>query len=129
MLLGTLNFPSHHQGVCEVAVLLGSFRLNRVCVRISWSPSLLSVLEGGDPGPSASLGGLACICALGFHLVALAQLLQALQKGLPGLRHAPFQQPALALALGVFGIGHTFQRRVQVAQPSRGGHLVGGEET
>lgn len=85
--------------------------------------------RAGTLGPSASLRGLACVCALNFHLVTLAQPFQALQKGLPGLRHALLQQPALTLTLSIFGVGHSFQCRVQVAQPNCDGHLVGGEKT
>ena len=89
-----------------------------------------SVLRGeGAEGPSACRRGLACVLTLGFHLVTLAQLLHALQKGLPGLRHALLQKPALTLTLGVLGVGNAFQRRVQVAQPNSDGHLVWGEET
>lgn len=107
-----------------MATLLGRLRLDKEGYP-HFLESLLSVGEGAGPGPSASLRGLACVCALGVHLVTLAQRFQALQKGLPGLRHTLLQQPALTLALGVFGVGHAFQGCVQVAQPRRDGHLWG----
>lgn len=44
-----LSFPPSRR-VCEMAVLLWSFRLTRVCVHISWSPLLLSIREGENPG-------------------------------------------------------------------------------
>lgn len=109
-----------------MAALLGRFRLDKGGIHLPSVESTTSQCSGeaGAPGPSASFWGLACICALSFHLVTLAQRFQALQKGLPGLRHALFQEPALTFTLRVFGVGHTFQCRVQVAQPNCDGHLV-----